>query len=446
MSEISNWGRYPRIQAKINEFADLGELMGFLEESKTVIARGNGRCYGDSSLAKNIVSTRKFNKILAFDSDAGRVSCQSGVLFSDLLSLAVPEGWFPGVTPGTKHITVGGAIASDVHGKNHHCEGSFSSFLDEIVVLTGDLEIVKCSRNENPLLFEMTCGGMGLTGIILEATFRLKRIQSSFIRQQTLRVRDLDHAMSLFASRNSRTYSVCWIDGFAKRSSTGCGVFLSGEHATADEVAACHAAEPQDFLAVPRRKAISIPFDVPIGVLNPLVVRVFNRFYYWNAPRTEKSELVDYETFFYPLDRIRHWNRIYGKRGFLQYQFVLPEEKSREGLLVILEHIRRHRVRPFLAVLKLFGEPSGGISFPLKGYTLALDFPARKKVFQLLDALDELVLDFGGRIYLTKDARMQSAAFMKGYQNGRRFVDILRRSGNRLRFQSIQSKRIGLTD
>lgn len=445
MNDISNWGNYPRIKAVLHEFSTLEELKLLLREKDSLIARGNGRCYGDSSLAENMVSTRRFNRILSLDSEKGRISCESGVLFSDLLKATIPRGWFPPVTPGTKYVTVGGAIASDVHGKNHHQEGSFSGFLDEIVLLTSDLNVLRCSRAENPLVFEMTCGGMGLTGIILEATFRLKPIESAFIRQETVRATDLDHAMSLFESRSEWTYSVCWMDGMSSGAGLGRGRFVCGEHATREEVLAGGHRIAAELLAVPERKMLLVPFNLPKGVLNSAGVRMFNRIYYHRSPRTAKQSLVSYEPFFYPLDGVRNWNRIYGRNGFLQYQFVLPAGESRGGLIAILERIQQSRILPFLAVLKLFGEPAGGITFPMKGYTLALDFPARKNVFRLLDELDALVLEFGGRIYLTKDARMRSDTFSRSYAGAARFCEVIRKTEQRVRFESIQSKRIGLT-
>jgi decaprenylphospho-beta-D-ribofuranose 2-oxidase len=451
MEKISNWGNYPQLEAEFYQFDQPDQLKALLERVETAIPRGKGRCYGDSALSPQIISTLRFDKILAFEESTGLIKCQSGVTLAELLEVVVPRGWFLPVTPGTKFITIGGAIASDVHGKNQHKEGNFSHHVLELELMLADGTITRCSPTELPDLFGATCGGMGLTGVILTATFRLKRIESAYIRQETHKTRNLADMMDLFEQSEPWTYSMAWIDCLARGSRIGRGHLIRGEHATVDElVKPAHKAAPLAHRPAP---TLTIPINLPGFALNTLSVKAFNLLYYHRQPQRLVRSIAGFDAFFYPLDAINHWNRIYGRRGFTQYQFVLPKEASRAGLQTILTKIAARGLGSFLAVLKLFGDcqhqhPRAGqtsISFPLEGYTLALDFPIRPGLFDFLRELDQLVLDFGGRVYLTKDVRLDREMFMRMYPNAQHFAQTIKSLNHNFKLRSLQSDRIGVT-
>jgi FAD/FMN-containing dehydrogenase len=433
---LSNWNHYPIVEAREISFDHGGEIAARLSEP--VIAHGNGRCYGDASLSPEVVNTLRFDKILAFDEVHGILTCQSGLLLSDLLQIIVPRGWFLPVTPGTKFITVGGAVASDVHGKNHHVDGSFSRHVLSMSVLTGTGETIVCGPDTSPDLFHATCGGMGLTGIILDVKFRLKRIYTSYISQKQIRARNLDEAMQLFEANSGYTYSVAWIDCLKGGRGFGRSILMLGEHAVQDDVTSHKPLEARE------KSLLTVPFYFPSFVLNGFSVKAFNALYYAKNYKTTMDSVVHYDSFYYPLDSILSWNRIYGKKGFVQYQFVLPLSASKTGLVDIMTRISKRGMGSFLAVLKLFGEQDDLISFPIKGYTLALDFPIRPGLFEFLDDLDEIVAAYGGRIYLSKDARMKSGIFWKTYPRASEFKDILRRYDPDNRFVSGLSQRLML--
>jgi FAD/FMN-containing dehydrogenase len=433
----SNWNNYPKEKSSLRHpiFSDdFSNLL--LKESPSFIIRGNGRCYGDASLAPFIVSTLKFNRILSFNDSEGILACQAGLMLSDILNVIMPKGWFLPVTPGTKFITVGGAVASDVHGKNHHKDGSFSQHIVSMKILTPQGECVTCSATENSELFWFTCGGMGLTGIILEVIFRLKRIETGYIKQVQIKSGGLDEVLDLFEEYGHYTYSVAWIDCLKTGSRFGRSILMLGEHAVIPEINDHKHAYPK------RSKTLTVPFQFPSFVLNGLAVKAFNSVYYNKNYKREMSSVVSYESFFYPLDSILHWNRIYGKRGFVQYQFVIPKANGKAGVRDILTRISNKGWGSFLAVLKLFGTQQGPISFNMEGYTLALDIPINAKLFSFLDELDLIVKDYGGRIYLTKDARMKADIFHSTYPNASRFTSFLRKIDPDKRIVSLLSSRL----
>ena len=440
MSHISNWGNTPTINASLIPFHQLAQLNEVIHHTKTVIPRGMGRCYGDSALCDTILSTTDFNQIISFDASTGVLICQSGITFDAILNTVVPAGWFLPVTPGTKFVSIGGAVAANVHGKNHHVHGSLSQHLQYIDVLTSDGTIIRCSPNEQPDLFYMTCGGMGLTGIIVEVAITLIPISSSYIRQKTMRANNLDTIMDYFESHHHWTYSVAWIDCLAKGSSLGRSVLMLGEHATCDELS--HR-QSKNLLQLSSKRKKSIPFFLPNWALNSWTVRLFNMAYFHASPQSDATKIIDYDTFFYPLDHIHHWNKCYGKRGFTQYQCVFPLHASKDGLTQLLHKISDSGQGSFLAVLKRFGTESlPGLSFPMEGYTLALDFPMTPKTCQLMNELDTIVEHYNGRLYLAKDSRMSASFFKSTYKNVNAFISHKKNIDTRHQFQSMQSCRL----
>ncbi|MFL5808983.1 MAG: FAD-binding protein [Flavisolibacter sp.] len=438
---IANWGNYPVMETDEKSFSFAEQLNETLQNNEGIVARGNGRCYGDASLAKNTISTLQFDQILSFDTQKGSFECQSGLTLDKILEVIVPKGWFLPVTPGTKFITVGGAVASDVHGKNHHVDGSFSNHVLEMDVLLADGSKMTCSANLNTDLFWATCGGMGLTGIITRVKFDLKKIETSYIKQKQVKAKNLEEVIELFETYKHYTYSVAWIDCLKKGSSFGRSILILGEHAKLHELPQN---KKQNPLQLPKKKQFTFPFNLPSFVLNQFTVKAFNFLYYGKNFKKEINNVVSYEPFFYPLDAILHWNRGYGKKGFVQYQFVLPLE-SKQGLVEILKRISDEGLGSFLAVLKVFGKQDDLISFPKEGYTLALDFPVRRGLFDFLDELDEIVLQYGGRIYLSKDARMKPEIFWRSYPTATKFQELVKKFNPDFRINSAQAIRLNIT-
>ncbi len=432
--ELTGWGKYPVIDSEIITPRTPGAIAKFLadNESSSFIPRGLGRSYGDSALAQTVLGLTMLNHFRSFDRQ-GILTCGAGVSLGDILRLFVPRGWFLRVTPGTKFVTIGGAIASDVHGKNHHVEGCFSEHLISFRLILPSGEKISCSREENGELFHATCGGMGLTGIITDATFRLKSIKSAFIREQTIKAANLDQALELIKEHGQTTYSVAWIDCLATGSRLGRSLLMLGEHAETGG------------LTPGRGRSINVPVDLPDLVLNRCSIQAFNTIYFHRIQKKHTERVVHYEPFFFPLDGLHNWNRIYGKKGFAQYQFVLPKPAGPEGISVILKRIARSGRGSFLAVLKAFGKANANhLSFPMEGFTLALDFKLGKGLFPLLDELDRIVLDYGGRLYLSKDVRMSETTFKKSYPQWERFMEIRKKHGADRTNNSLQSKRLGI--
>lgn len=423
---VSTWGNHPVVKKIFKSEEDYSKIREFLKQNNEVIAYGNGRCYGDAALGEAIFSTKKLNKFISFDRINGIIECESGVLLSEILEISVPQGFFLMVTPGTKLISIGGAIASDVHGKGIHC---FSESLIEFSIMIENGDILKCSREENSDKFWATIGGMGLTGIILKAKIKLKKIETAYIQQESIKAENLDEIFELFEECKNWTYNVAWIDCLAKGKNIGRSVLQRGEFATKAQLPEKLKENP---LKLKKKFIPTIPFYFPNFVLNNLTVKMFNLLIY-NKQRSKKVEnIIPYENFFYPLDAINDWNKIYGKSGFIQYQMVIPVDKGKEGMKKILETISNSGNGSFLAVLKYIGKnnPLAYNSFPFEGYTLALDFKVNRELKQLVSNLDKIVEEFGGRIYLTKDSMSKSSLtnYLKNVESSK--------------FVSLQSKRI----
>ena len=438
---IANWGNYPKMESDVKSFTFTEQLSQLMNSTEHFIPRGNGRCYGDASLAVTTISTLHYKRILSFDIANGVFECQSGLTLDKILDVIVPKGWFLPVTPGTKFITVGGAVGSDVHGKNHHVDGSFSNHIIDMDVMVADGSVITCSPTQNRDLFEATCGGMGLTGMITRIKFGLKKIETSYVRQKQVKAENLEELIALFAQYKDYTYSMAWIDCLTKGEHFGRGILIVGEHAAEHEL---NEKQKKKKLDVHGKMKITFPFNLPSWVLNTLTVKAFNFLYYGKNFKKEINNVVPYEPFFYPLDAILHWNRGYGKKGFVQYQFVLPLS-AKQGLVNILNRISDEGLGSFLAVLKVFGKQDSLISFPDEGFTLALDFPVRDGLFRFLDELDEIVLQYGGRLYMSKDARMKPEVLFKGYPRIEEFKSIVRKYNPSYKLSSVQSERLLLT-
>ncbi|MGL3607528.1 FAD-binding oxidoreductase [Rhizobium sp. G187] len=439
--KLSGWGRYPVIDTEVTKPRSAESLRTDVLRGR-MIARGNGRAYGDSAVARGkTIDMRAFNRLIAFNAENGQVIAEAGVTLEEIIAAFLPCGWFPAVTPGTKFVTIGGMVASDVHGKNHHLEGSFGNFVDWFDLMGPDGAISRCSREENPDLFAWTIGGMGLTGVILTVAFRLRPVKTGWIRQQTLVAANVTDAIRLFEDNASATYSVAWIDCLSEGDALGRSLVMLGEHATETELSGTQRA---DIFAEKKKRKLTIPLDAPPGLLNTWSVRAFNALYYANGRRKPKESLVDWDSYFYPLDAILGWNRIYGRKGFLQFQNVLPLDNADKGLRELLSRIAASGSGSFLAVLKRFGEQDSRFSFPMPGYTLALDFPVTEANFALMDELDQISIAHGGRFYLAKDARLTGRTLRQADPRVRDFTAMRKENGLRTHFLSAQAERLDL--
>jgi len=415
-SAYQSWGRYPLARAAyVSKPTWLDEIPRALLRPEPSLAYGLGRSYGDVCLNDrgHIVDMSGLNRVIALDAETGSVRCEAGVSFADLLRVILPKGWFLPVTPGTKFVTVGGAIANDVHGKNHHCAGTFGCHVKAIELLRSDGNLFSCSPKQNPELFSATIGGLGLTGIVLSAEFQLRRISSTFIDVESIPFRGLSEFLALTSVSDAAgfEYTVAWMDCLAPEPR---GIFYRGNHTQEND------------LGVAERICGTGPkvfFPLPGFILNPLTIRCLNGVYYRMKTLGKRQTRVHYDSFFYPLDSIQQWNLIYGKRGFLQYQCVIPEENS-SALEQILRRTAESHEGSFLSVIKRFGPQKSPalLSFPRPGITLALDFPFHgAKTLRLFEAFDRIVLDGGGALYPAKDARMGPDVFRASYPDLDRF-------------------------
>jgi len=410
-----------------------------------VIARGLGRSYNNA--AQNggglVISTTAMRNVLSFDPETGLISCEAGVSLEQLMTGFLPSGWFVPVSPGTRQVTVGGAIAADVHGKNHHSAGSFARHVTSFDLLLANGMVQTVTPEANPELFWGTAGGMGLTGIVLRATVRLKKVETSRLIVDTVRTADIDETMAyLSATDQDYDYTVAWTDCLASGGRLGRSVITSGDFATIGEVRYRDRGEP---LAFSPRSLIGAPPVFPSGLINRHTVALLNEAWFRKAPRRRTGEIQTIGTFFHPLDGIRNWNRVYGPVGFRQYQFVVPfgaEHVVRRSL----ERISALRAPSFVTVLKRFGEGDPGLlSFPMPGWTMALDFPARTPwLDRLLSELDEMVVAAGGRLYLAKDSRIPPDLMPQMYPKLNDFRDLRAKIDPHGTFSSDLSRRLSI--
>ena len=439
--EAMGWGRYPKATADLIEPADaqsLQKIVASQKKSASCISSGAGRSYGDSALAGQLIGSRFLDSFLALDEQQQTLRCGAGVKLGDILKVCLPRGLFLPVLPGTKAVSVGGAIAADVHGKNHHRDGSFCQHVIQISLVLASGEVVSCSATQNQELFRASCGGMGLTGAIVEATLRLAAVPSRYIDQRSLVANNLQECFAHIEDNADSKYSVAWLDCLATGDDMGRSVLYLGEHSKGKNRKSDR--KYQD------RSSISVPFSTPSFLLNKSSMSLFNSTYFSLQKHKSRTSRLDYDNYFFPLDRLSNWNRLYGSKGFLQYQFVLPGEGALEGITTVLEKISKQGKGSFLTVLKKFGEANENLlSFPRSGYTLTLDFKNETSLFPLLDELDRIVLDHDGRLYLAKDARMSEAVFKASYPNWEAFMAIKAKVDPHNRFASLQSNRLGLT-
>lgn len=413
---LTGWGRYPVVACDVyraERRRDIGQILACLD-GRSVIPRGLGRSYGDTAVNENnaVLDVTRLDRMIAFDPATGVLECEAGVSLAAILEHLVPRGWFPAVVPGTKFVTVGGAIANDVHGKNHHRDGTFCQFVDEITLLTPAGEVLTCSKDVQSDLFWATAGGIGLTGIVLSARIRLRQIASAWYTVDYRRCGNLDAALAAMDEGDDRyAYSVAWVDCLARGVSLGRSILMRGNHARPEDLSPAQREHP---LRQPRKRAKNVPMDFPCFALNSMSVKAFNEVFFRSHP-TSEGKVVDYDSYFFPLDAIHHWNRIYGKRGFVQYQATVPLDSAR-NLGRLLERLTASDGASFLAVLKRFGAANPGLlSHPFPGYTLTLDLPVRGGLLDLLGELDRIVLDCGGRLYCAKDAAASRDAFAQMY-------------------------------
>ncbi len=418
-SAPQSWGRYPRVKPErvvpVYWREEMPDLASF---KQPVLPYAYGRSYGDSCLNEGgvVLDVSNLRRFIAFDEAQGVLRCEAGVSFAEVLALVVPHGWFLPVTPGTKFVSVGGAIANDVHGKNHHKAGTFGCHVIQFALLRSDGQCLICSPEQNSELFRATIGGLGLTGVILWAEFRLKPIANAAIVMDSIRYSSLEEFRAITdASDEDFEYTVAWVDCLASGKEVGRGLFMRGNHAPAGE---------NTLDKAPKKMSLTVPLDCPSFLMNIATIKAFNTFYYHAQLSKSVHKVVHYNPFFYPLDAILHWNRVYGKRGFFQYQCVVPFEHGYEVMHEIMLRIARSGEGSFVTVLKKFGDVAspGMLSFPRPGLTLALDFPNNgRHSLRLFDSLDELVRQSGGALYPAKDARMPAEDFQSYYPQWREF-------------------------
>jgi len=400
--KIANWGNFPKIDSTILETSNKDEIINFIKNNNSLIPRGNGRSYGDASLANHTFSSLQLNEIYSFDEERGILECGSGTLLEKIIEITIPKGYFLKVSPGTKFVTIGGAIAANVHGKNHHIEGSFINSVISLKVINEFGKEIECSKESNSELFYLTIGGMGTTGIITSAKISLKPIETKYINYEYHISKNLSETINLFEQNKHKEYSVAWIDCL----SGGNGVLITGEHVRVKDLPNSKRKKALDYT---RKKKNNLPKLIPSFLLSNFTIKLFNILYF-NKKRISKNKgRIGLDQFFYPLDSLNEWNSIYGKKGFIQYQFVIPKPTMKEGLEEVFELLNKEKKQPFLTVLKVFDKEDlkCNHSFPMEGATLAMDFKYTSSIPNLVVKLDSIIKKYNGRVYLAKDALSQ---------------------------------------
>jgi decaprenylphospho-beta-D-ribofuranose 2-oxidase len=439
--ELSGWGRYPRRLATVFCPEDISEATP--PRAGRMIARGQGRSYGDAAMLEDgiVMLTERLGHSVSFDERSGLLRAEAGTTLSDIIDQLLPRGWFPAVVPGTKFVSLGGCVAADIHGKNHHREGAFGAHVNEIEITLANRSRNRCCPTEDASLFWATVGGMGLTGIITGVATQLIPVESSYVVVQHHQAKDLEASFAMLAEKKwDDRYTVAWIDCTAAKRNLGRSVLMRGRHATLADLPAKLREQP---FSKPRRQ-VNLNFDFPSWVLNTRSIKAFNELYYRRQGQHKEPFITDYEHFFFPLDRIGNWNRMYGKRGFIQYQFVLPSREALKGMQAVIEALSASGRASFLSVLKRFGPAGPGLlSFPIEGYTLTLDLPVSDPdLFPFLDRLDDIVLRYGGRVYLAKDARLRPEKFRAMYPRFDEWLKLKQQIDPEGRFDSDLARRL----
>ncbi len=434
------WGAQRRVECDVFTPESTAEVRGLLDAQGT-LARGLGRSYGDAALNEHrrVLTMTRLDRYLSFDEATGVLRAEAGVSLVQLVRDFGPRGFLPFITPGTKFVTLGGCIANDVHGKAHHAQGSFLESFDSFRMVTATGATVTASRSENADLFFASFGGMGLLGVITDVTLKLRRVETTSFRQRAIVVKHLEAMLDALEEADATfPYSVAYVDPLATGASLGRGVLTVGDHATRAELP-----KERAPLHVGGNAKLVVPFELPELTLNPLTIRVVNQVI--QAVLRNAGDFSHAESFFYPLDAINEWNRGYGKRGFIQYQFVVPMDGGRKTLRALLETIVSSGQLPFLNILKRMGPSNAApLSFPMKGYTFAIDFPVRDGLVELTHRLDAMVADAGGRTYLGKDSYLEAATFRRMYARLDEWLAVKRTCDPANVFTSDLGRRLGL--
>lgn len=443
---LTSWGRAVEARARVVRPEKEATAVQAVREppSRTVIARGCGSSYGDASLNEDgVVGFERLDRLLAFDPEGGTVTCEAGVTLGEIVDHLMPRGFLPPVLPGTRHVTVGGAIAADVHGKNHATTGAFSSCVRSFRLAIPAGKTLTCSRRRNADVFWATLGGMGLTGSIVTATLDLEEVDSAYVVRRRDRTGDLDETVELLETRAStHRDAVAWLDASGRSDPLGRGVVTAARPASQSE-ARTVTDEP---LEPPERPTPSVPFEMPFNLVNRATVPVFNSLYYWTRPE-DGVDVVDHERFAFLLDAVEDWHHLYGPQGMQQYQAVIPTPGERQGVAALLDRIRRSDVPPALTVLKAFGPADRGLlSFPTRGLTLSVDVPATPEAEELFHELDRICLEHDGRTYLAKETTLDARAFEQMYPEAEAFREIKHAVDPEGTLASSLARRIGLVD
>jgi FAD/FMN-containing dehydrogenase len=444
---LAGWSRNPVSRSSVYRPEHRPEVATLLRDlaGQRVVARGRGTAYGDAALndRATVIHTVRLTRFLEFDVEAGRITCEAGVPLRAIAELAIPRGWFLAVTPGTWKSTVGGCLACDVHGKNHHVAGSFSAHVLRFRLALADGRVVECSRTENADLFRSTAGGLGLTGVILDVTIQLQRIETSSLVVRYVKNRDLDETFAAVNRPEPEPYSVAWMDVLARGRRMGRSVLMLGRHAAVADLAPQSRLAPLAWRPGP---ALRLPFALPAGAMSAPMVRAFNAVYYRRFPSDGRPVVQAFRPFFYPLEAIDNFNLLYGRHGLYEYQFVVPAAAAPRVLQTILERLAAGGYGSFLCVVKRLGAGNDSpMSFPADGYTLGVDIPARgEALLKLMRGFDDLVADSGGRVYLAKDARLAPELVDTMYPRRRAWAAGLDRLDPNHLFESSLSRRLAL--
>lgn len=439
--KLAGWGNFP-VTASYNFYPSTEKEVLKTVKQGNLVPRGLGRSYGDQAINENgrVAICTHLNHFLEWNENEGILECEAGVSLEEIINVFGPKGWLPMICPGTKFVTIGGAIANDIHGKAHHVDGSFFNCVISFTVMLASGEVVTASRTEHADLFEASFGGLGLLGVILTAKIRLRKIETTYFKQKSIKVKNLEEMLKALEEYSHFNYSVAWVDPLAKGSKLGSGVLTVGNAAGLNDLPASLRKEP---LKLHKKSKITVPFFLPGFLLNSITVRMLNRViaFVQNSPK----EFIHYEKFFFPLDMINNWNKGYGKRGFIQYQFVIPPgQEGAENVRKIIQMIASSGCTPFLNVFKKMGQGQGILSFPFEGYTLAIDFPVTKNLHAFTKKMDAEVLKAGGRIYLGKDSMLDKEMFQAMYPQYGQWLAIKRKYDPENVFTSDIGRRLGL--